>query len=249
MLRYFISQHPTFGSYSNPIASKIEQSPYFFWWLALTLNKDYLEYCENPSSNRFKTNSNIHQVYKDFGDVRYTDEKYLAFTKWWRSKVNDTETRGEYLFAEPLTSNKVRLIEDTNTAEAVINDESNLLISIPKTLTRKQIDKGLEKLFKQQMTFERGRQTINPSRSNARYALTKPIKVESIKTAFDLYELVQSSDDSVSNFKLSKLVGIKVSSKEMDNIPSLRRKISVAVSRKKRTATDAINNVIEGIFP
>jgi len=99
------------------------------------------------------------------------------------------------------------------------------------------------------MTFERGRQTINPSRSNARYALTKPIKVESIKTAFDLYELVQSSDDSVSNFKLSKLVGIKVSSKEMDNIPSLRRKISVAVSRKKRTATDAINNVIEGIFP
>jgi hypothetical protein len=250
MLRYFITQHPTFGRSSTPTASSIEKSPYYYWWLALTLNDTYTEYCEKVSvEQNIQTETTIHKVYEDFGDVRYEGDRYIAFKKWWRSKANDNETRGEFLFAEPLTSNKVRLIEDSNTANEVVNDESNMLISIPKTLTRRQIDKGLEKILKQQMTFERGRQTVNPSRSNARYSLTKPIKVDSLKTAFDLQELVLSSKDSVSNFKLSKLVGIKVSSKEMDNIPSLRRKISVAVSRKKRTATDAIDNVIEGQFP
>jgi hypothetical protein len=89
MRRYFITQHPTFGSYANPIASKIEKSPYFYWWLALTLNTDYLEICNSPSSKRFKTNDRIQQVYEDFGDVRYEGDKYIAFTQWWRSKVSE----------------------------------------------------------------------------------------------------------------------------------------------------------------
>ena len=39
MRRYFITQHPTFGSYAKPIRSKIETSPYFYWWLALKAHK------------------------------------------------------------------------------------------------------------------------------------------------------------------------------------------------------------------
>ena len=250
MLRYFITQHPTFGRSATPTASSIEKSPYYYWWLALTLNDTYKEYCEKVSvEQKIQTETAIHKVYEDFGDVRYEGNRYIAFKKWWRSKANDNDTRGEFLFAEPLTSNKVRLIEDSNTANEVVNDESNMLISIPKTLTRRQIDKGLEKILKQQMTFERGRQTVNPSRSNARYSLTKPIKADSLKIAFDLYELVLSSEDSVSNYKLAKKVGIEISTKDIGNNASMRRKISTAVSRKKRTATDAINNVIEGIFP
>ena len=116
MRRYFFSQHPTFGSYANPIASKIEKSPYFYWWLALTLNSDYIEICSNPSANRFKTNDKIKQIYNDSFDVRYEGDKYIAFTKRWRSKVNNTETSGEYLFAEPITINKVILSEDRDTA-------------------------------------------------------------------------------------------------------------------------------------
>ena len=84
MRRYFITQHPTFGSYANPIASKIEKSPYFYWWLALTLNKDYITLCDALSvEQKSSTNTAIRQVYEDFGDVRYEGDKYLAFTKWW----------------------------------------------------------------------------------------------------------------------------------------------------------------------
>ena len=67
---------------------------------------DYIELCNNPSANRFKTNNDILKVYKDFGDVRYEGDKYIAFTKWWRSKVNDTETRGEYFLLSQLPSTK-----------------------------------------------------------------------------------------------------------------------------------------------
>ena len=257
MRRYFITQHPTFGSYAKPIRSKIETSPYFFWWLALTHNSDYIELCNNPSANRFKTNNDILKVYKDFGDVRYEGDKYIAFTKWWRSKVNDTETRGEYLFAEPTTINKVMLIEDRDTAIQSADDESSLLIRIPKALTRRQIDMSIERIFSKEMTFEKGRQTRNPTRSNARYSLTSPIKVDNLKTAFEVYEhilLANRNGENVSNYQIAKRIGIVVTRKEETlkeqamTVADERRTIGVSVTRKKRTAIDAISNVVEGKF-
>ena len=257
MRRYFITQHPTFGSYAKPIRSKIETSPYFFWWLALTHNSDYIELCNNPSANRFKTNNDILKVYKDFGDVRYEGDKYIAFTKWWRSKVNDTETRGEYLFAEPTTINKVMLIEDRDTAIQSADDESSLLIRIPKALTRRQIDMSIERIFSKEMTFEKGRQTRNPTRSNARYSLTSPIKVDNLKTAFEVYEhilLANRNGENVSNYQIAKRIGIVVTRKEETlkeqamTVADERRTIGVSVTRKKKTAIDAISNVVEGKF-
>ena len=257
MRRFFITKHPTFGSYANPIASKIEKSPYFYWWLALTLNTDYVEICNNPSSSRFKTNDSILQVYRDFGDVRYEGDKYVAFTKWWRSKVSDGETRGEYLFAEAPTPNKVVLIEDRDVAIQAVEDESSLLIRIPKSLTRKQIDVAIERIFSKEMTFERGRQTRNPTRSNARYKLSKPISVETYKMAFDIYEMLLNKERSnvkLSNYVIAKRVGLAVTRKEDTlkgqemTVADERRTISVAVTRKKKTAIDAIRNVAEGKF-
>ena len=218
MHRYFITQHPTFGSYANPIRSKIETSPYFYWWLALTLNDEYVSLCESVSVQQTtQTDKQINQVYKDFGDVRYDGDKYIAFTKWWTSKVSDTETRGEYLFAEPTTINKVMLIEDRDTAIQSVDDESSLLIRIPKALTRRQIDMSIERIFSKEMTFEKGRQTRNPTRSNARYSLTNPIKVETYKMAFDVYEMLLNKERSnvkLSNYVIATRVGLVVKRKE-----------------------------------
>ena len=259
MRRYFITQHPTFGSYANPIRSKIETSPYFFWWLALTLNDEYVSLCESVSVQQTtQTDKQINQVYEDFGDVRYEGDKYIAFTKWWRSKVNDTETRGEYLFAEPTTINKVMLIEDRDTAIQSADDESSLLIRIPKALTRKQIDMSIERIFSKEMTFERGRQTRNPTRSNARYSLSSPIKVDNLKIVFEVYEhisLANSKNEKVSNYQIAKRVGLVVKMDKIDEDVRTDRDtayehkvIGVAVSRKKKIAIDAISNVVEGKF-
>lgn len=254
MRRFFISQHPTFGSYANPIKNRIEKSPYFFWFLALTLNEDYIVYCTNPSANRFETNETIKHVYNDFGDVRYEGDLHIAFTKWWRSKVNETETRGEYLFAEPISISKVMLIDAKDTAIEALEDESSLLIRIPKNIRRKQIDIAIDRIFAKELEFERGRQVRNPNRSNARYSLTKPIKIENLKASFDVYQiqrLAQTNGEKVDNKKLAKAIGLKVERRVKDEAYDAAyqsRIVSVAISRKKKLAIDAIANVVNGIF-
>ncbi|WP_443631185.1 hypothetical protein ABXT60_02425 [Candidatus Njordibacter sp. Uisw_056] len=68
--------------------------------------------------------------------------------------------------------------------------------------------------------------------------------------AFDVYEqilLAESDGEKVSNYKLAKVVGLKVGSRTTDEAYE-HRKISVAVTRKKKTAIDAIINVVEGKF-
>ena len=255
MRRYFITQHPTFGSYANPIRSKIETSPYFFWWLALTLNDEYVSLCESVSvQQKTQTDKQINQVYEDFGDVRYEEDKHLAFTKWWRSKANDTEIKGEFLFAEAISVSKVMLVDDRDTAIQAVEDESSLLIRVPKNIRRKQIDKAIDRMFAKEMEFEKGRQVRNPNRSNARYHLTKPIKIENLKASFYVYEIQRlaiMNDEKVDNKKLAKAIGLKVERRVKDEAYDAAyeaRIVSVAISRKKKLAIDAIANVVEGKF-
>ena len=249
MRRFFISQHPTFGSFANPVSSLIEKSPYYFWWLALTLNEDYVELCNNSNSKRFKTNFKLQQIFKDFGDVRYEGSKHQAFCDWWNKEFNNTETKGQYLFAEPLTVNSVMVVEDKETAINAVEDASSLLIRIPTNLKRTYIDSGIERIFAKQMTFERGRQTRNPSRSNARYHLSAPIMVETYKTAFGIYELLLNN--KLSSFQVAKKFNMLPNFEDKDerDIAYERRVVSTKISRKKREAKDAISNVIHGIFP
>ena len=161
------------------------------------------------------------------------------------------------MFAEAPTPNKVVLVEDRDVALQAVEDESSLLIRIPKSLTRKQIDVAIERIFSKEMTFERGRQTRNPTRSNARYKLSKPISVETYKMAFDVYEMLLNKERSnvkLSNYVIAKRVGLAVTRKEETlkeqemTVADERRTISVAVTRKKKMAVDAIRNVAEGNF-
>ena len=258
MKRFFISQHPTFGSYKNPVAYKVEQSPYYFWWLALTLNEEYLELCAAASKGIKVKDSPIHKVFADFGDVRYDGDKYKAFANWWRRKANDTETMGEYLFAEPVAATKVMLVDDAEAAKQSADDASSLLINIPKNLTRKQIDKALDNIFRKELSFERGRQTRNPARSNARYSLTKPAKAESLKSAFDIIEAEREAlaiGKKLSNVQLADKVGLQVeiskaTRAEQDGLAEYEiYLLSTTVSRKKKLAQTAIAYAAKGIFP
>ena len=122
-------------------------------------------------------------------------------------------------------------------------------------MKRTHIDKALNRIFRKHIEFERGRQARNPSRSNARYSLSKPISIESLRMAFDLYDLIaeaESNGEKVNNYDLAKQVGLEVGQRNTDeewNIAYKRRVVSVAVSRKKKMAVEAICTVLEGGFP
>ena len=129
-----------------------------------------------------------------------------------------------------------------------------MLIRVPKNIRRKQIDTAMDRILARELEFERGRQVRNPNRSNARYHLTKPIKIENLKASFDVYEiqrLAQVNGEKVDNKKLAKSIGLKVERRITDeefDAASEARVVSVAISRKKKLAIDAIANVIEGKF-
>ena len=84
--------------------------------------------------------------------------------------------------------------------------------------------------------------------------LSSPVKVENMQMAFAVYEeckLVKTADVKLSNYKVAKTLGLIVHSKvgvEVADVDSKTREISLAVTRKNKTATDAIANVVKGIF-
>ena len=55
----------------------------------------------------------------------------------------------------------------------------------------------------------------------------------------------------MNNYALAKQVGIEVEQRNAEeewNVAYKRRVVSVAVSRKKKVAVDAINSVVYGVF-
>ena len=60
-----------------------ESSPYFYWWLFLKKNEDYLATCAGHGEGPCR------DLYLDFGDIRD-----VSFMDWWRA-------RGRHLFCEP----------------------------------------------------------------------------------------------------------------------------------------------------
>ena len=68
---------------------------------------------------------------------------------------------------------------------------------------------------------------------------------------YDLIEQATANGEKVNNYALAEQVGIEVEQRnteeEWDDAYK-RRVVSVAVSRKKKVAVDAISNAVKGIF-
>lgn len=116
----------------------------------------------------------------------------------------------------------------------------------------------MDNIFRKELSFERGRQTRNPARSNARYSLSKPANAESLKSAFDIVEAEREAlaiGKKLSNVQLADKVGLKVEISEAtraDKNDLAEYEIyllSTTVSRKKKLAKTAIANAAKGIFP
>ena len=78
---------------------------------------------------------------------------------------------------------------------------------------------------------------------------------ESLQTGFALYDLIEEAEangEKVNNYALAKQVDIEVEQRNAEeewDVAYKRRVVSVAVSRKKKVAVDAISNLEKGVFP
>ena len=67
-----------------------------------------------------------------------------------------------------------------------------------------------------------------------------------------MIEQAEANGEKVNNYALAKQVGIKVKQRNTEeewDVAYKRRVASVAVSRKKKVAVDAIQSVVKGVFP
>lgn len=239
MKRYFISHAPRFGSYENPVHWKIEQSPYFFWWLALTYN---------PSHKPTFVDDAANQVWRDFGDVSFHGDKHLGFTKWWLGKVDGGERRGEYLFAEPLSGTSTGLVKNLDEARSALEDSTSILVRVTLGGQRKFIDATLDRIIRKHGVFERGRNVKNPTRSNARYSLSKPVQIDALQRVFKVYALKDENPD-FANYDVYKRIGYKLERYEFEELNEYRRRISTLVSRDYGAAKRMVENAAKGQFP
>lgn len=238
MKRYFISHAPRFGSYKNPVHWKVEKSPYYFWWLALTY----------AVKNRASVYDMDEHILKDFGHVERGLDKHIAFTQWWIERVNEVERRGEYLFAEPLTGAKTHFVESVSQAESTLLGNSNILVSININEQRRFIDSSIDRILRKYASFEKGRNVKNPKRSNARYSLSKPVQVEALSRYFRVFEL-KESEPEISNYEVFKRLRFKAEKQDEETVGDYRRRISTLVSRDYGAAKRMVENVGKGIFP
>lgn len=255
MSRFFISQHPTFGRNTLNIKG-IEKSHYYWWWYALHNSKKYISLCEANGAGDTQGDVELTSVYNDFGDVRLKNNEstHEGFKRWWSEKISENETRGEYLFAEKLTGNKVEVITDEfDFREAV--DANKVVISIPQNIQRTRIDKAIERILKQRFAFERGRQTRNPKRSTARYYLNKTFDTDVMKLCFACLEERVHAEKigyKITLYEIAEKIGLKVKSKRTDEFIDeyeRQRTEAVKVSKYIKTATQAIIDAENGSFP
>ena len=262
MARFFQSQWPTFGSYKSPDAAKVEASPYYWWWDALTLNAGYQQLCAQMANGsaaapKSEAERKMRAVYADFGDVRYEGNRYQAFCQWWREKVHTGEERGVYLFAEPPHTASVRLITDADTAVEVLAEEDVILVAINVTRQLKHIDGKLERILRKHMgEIKKGRQVRDPKFSEARYKLSKTILIPTLRKTFAVYDIraaAEAEGRKISNNAVAEQAQLDYREREKDEAPltpvQRARVISAIVARHMKDAKTMIAGAAVGTFP
>jgi hypothetical protein len=263
MLRFFISPHPTFKSYKDPDRERVEKSPYYWWWYALTLNTEYIELCRKVAGDILLTDAQtekerkVREVYQDFGDVRYDGDRYKAFCDWWRARPHTGERRGEYLFAEPIYDSTVSVLDSLTDAERAMASADTLVLSVPLNRQRQHVDKAIDRLLKRHMNATKGRTVRNPNQSKARYQLSKAAVPSALKKTFTVYEEKLAAENNslkITNIEIAFRAKIdsgtqKNNGDETFDNAAKNRILSVLVSRHIKRAKEIINNAGSGTFP
>ena len=277
--RIFPLQYPFGMIFKRPSYTSITESPYFWWWYALTLNTEYIKCCAH------KGKGDLRALYKDFGDVRHIAshrvaldnvELLRAFITWWRAPMSSTDstTRAVYLFAEPAHPFTARTITDIDDAEAVLNDPRQALISVPLDVTKGGLIKMLMKQATALNTRKRGSAIRKLSSSQALYIPTSTPNVERLGQMFHCYDIYIKSKRTgkrLTNTNISEEAGVYSTMSEdafpMENKNAIKlrsggdymndknflltqqRADALKVSKYLGAAKKIIANVAEGKFP
>ncbi len=93
-----------------------QHNVFYFWWEFLKRHEGYKDCCDRGGAGRYK------KLYADWGNIH----AYENFWTWWSEKINEDETRGEFLFAES-DARQIRISDKLAHSER----SDTLLLAVP----------------------------------------------------------------------------------------------------------------------
>ena len=182
----------------------------------------------------------------------YTENDFWA---WWTTKVNDEETRGEYLFAEP----KARPLQ---VVDRVLNTQPSdtLVVEIPLEVRTAYLVRSFRRLLDEHKNAVTAARRI----SRARYPVAATVRLVSLYQTLRVWDEWNEHGQTKKKYEIADLAGVYVNRvvngetvetlKRLD-LPyrdvqnEVRRRQVMAVNRYLTAAQDYIDNVAKGQFP
>lgn len=240
----FLADAPNFGTKNKPAKISLQtRSPYYWWWVYLRRNEDYLKCCENGGKGKYA------KLYKDFGDVREDN-----FKKWWKEKGVD-------LFSEKHVSEGgdmvlMELTDKSQWSEAWTSDKV-LVVAMPLTSSKRYLQSRFNALLKRRHKTKRGRQYKTFDESSAKYPLAKNYTIRNLETTlavYDEYLKHKGQIPKVPYWKIGQSMHLVQTAMTTDNMSMNERQVyrNVMGASVKRYITNAekmIANAALGKFP
>jgi hypothetical protein len=171
------NSYPRFGRgvYSDLKApSTVKSSPFFWWFLFLQLNTDYLETEKNNGVGKCS------DLYKDFGAVSNTD-----FKTWWQEH--------SHLFAEAKTNYKLQLAK-SHAELAPFDSTEAVNVVVPLNWSQKSLKKHFAMLLTK-VGIAKGEVGPKIGVSTAKYGLGRRWNCGAMESAYEVYKVRQANMD------------------------------------------------------
>lgn len=239
---HFLAPYPLFGTKQKPLTISYQQrSPFYWWWEYLRRNNDYLKCCEKNGAGK------LAHLFKDFGDVREDN-----FKKWWGEG-----NRGAYLFGEKRSALVPKELNDKSEWEEDWNSENVLVLALPLTMSKRELQSRVAKILKKRHTARRGRTAMKLDKGTARFPLNRNYTIESLQKALDVYDcytkLVQLNGKAKLwevGVELRLVRGAMPSPTDLKQDRLAKRNVmAVSVKRYLNQAQRIIKGTSLGIFP
>lgn len=232
-----------------------QNSVYYWWWEFLKRNNEYRRCCESGGRGALKG------LYEDFGNV-FTYETN-DFWSWWSEKVSSAETRGEYLFAEPLA----RRLEVNDEGQFDETDDC-LIVKVPLEVRTNYLTRNFRKLLSD---YDERVQAAR-RKSRARYKVAAKVRNSSLYTTLKVYDYAIDNPNAkhveiaegcglIINTEYYFILNGKGSTVDLlkDGVSDVKlqrrfrrvyaQRCSKAVRRHLDEASDYIRGTAEGMFP
>jgi hypothetical protein len=177
LLAFATRSYPKFGRQRRPFDSEsppqtVIDSPYYWWYQFLQLNKDYAATCKRGGRGQLSS------LYRDFGDVFALD-----FKAWWTAR--------DHLFAEPREGYRMMVARSANDL-APFASEDVINLVVPLKGPRRSLAKSFRFLVLSKV--KPAPKGVNVADSKAPYRLSGKWHIDALRTAYRVYMARQESE-------------------------------------------------------